>query len=75
MAMPQASRLSPSSSVMGSVNRPNVVRMPLVTAAMRQPAMTRTISGTAAERAGAAAATVVMASNYSRFGAVRNEKL
>ena len=54
IAMPHASRLRARVAVIGSVKRPKLVRMPLVTAAMRQPAITRTISGTAAERGGAA---------------------
>ena len=50
IAIPQASRVMPRSPVIGSVKSPRLVRMPLVTAAMRQPATIRTSKGTAMER-------------------------
>ena len=58
--------------VMGIVNRPNVVRMPLVTAASTQPAITIMRSGTAAERTGEAAATVMVRKRYTRAAQARN---
>ena len=51
----------------GRVKRPKLVRMPLVTAAMMQPAMTRTSSGTASERVGAAVMVVMTGSGRRRF--------
>src|SRR5687767_1407840 len=50
IAMPQASRVSPRSVLIGSVSSPKLVRMPLVTAAMMQPQMISTTSGVATER-------------------------
>ena len=49
-AMPQDSRVSPRSAVTGRVSSPKLVRMPLVTAASRQPAMISSSSGAAMER-------------------------
>ncbi len=40
IAMPHALARQPRSVVIGRVKRPKLVRMPLVTAAMRQPAIT-----------------------------------
>src|SRR5690606_31414930 len=51
MAMPQLSRVRPRSPVIGRVNRPKLVRTPLPMAAMMQPAMISTSSGTAGRRA------------------------
>ena len=45
MAMPQVSRVMPRSAVTGRVKSPKLVRMPLVMAAMMQPAMIRTQQG------------------------------
>jgi hypothetical protein len=51
IAMPQVSRDRPRSLVMGRVKRPKLVRMPLVTAAMTQPAIISRSRGVALERA------------------------
>jgi hypothetical protein len=48
--------------------------MPLVIAATMQPATTKAMSGTAAERAGEAV-EIVTTRNYTRAPAVRNDML
>ena len=54
MAMPQASRVRPRSAVIGRVNRPKLVRMPLPMAAMMQPADDQQQSAATAMERGAA---------------------
>ena len=67
IASPQVSREIPRSPVIGSVNRPKELRMPFVTAAMMQPAITSTINGVAMEREVGLAAMVMRGLSAARL--------